>query len=278
VKEKGLNVIKNISRKIPQYLIGDEIKLFQILNNLIDNAIKFTEKGDILITLDVEKEENLSILLKISVADTGIGIPKDKYDVIFENFIQIENYLTKKYKGSGLGLSIVKNFIQLLNGTITVESELNQGSVFSMLIPLKKCNMNESKTNFSEEYFFYNKKILIAEDNETNQILLQRYLERVNIFDVDIVDNGEDAIKLFKKNSYNLILMDIQMPIIDGIEASLFIRQYEKQTNKKTPIIAVTAYAMSGDKEKFLKYGIDDYISKPINKYDFFTLLKKYIS
>ncbi len=282
VKAKNKNIIltADINKNIPVILKGDFIKLNEILTNLIDNAIKFTNEGNVLIEIDFKTIQETDIILFITISDTGIGIEENMLDKIFDDFVQVENYLTKIQRGTGLGLSIVKKLTNLLGGQIDVTSKINSGTKFKLTIPLKKGK--DSLIKYSEEnnemvIMNTKKNILLAEDNKTNQILIKKLIEKMG-FCLVIVENGAEAINILKNTKFDLVLMDIQMPLMNGIEATQIIREFEENSiNKNIPIIAITAFAMVGDREKFLNAGVDDYISKPIVQKDFFEIISKWI-
>ncbi len=277
---KNIALTSNINKNIPALLFGDYIKLNEILTNLIDNAIKFTNEGIILVEIDFKIIEDSDIILFITVSDTGIGIEENMLGKIFDDFVQVENYLTKMQRGTGLGLSIVKKLTNILGGQIEVTSKINTGTNFKLTLPLKKGKdsliKNSEKNN---EIIIMNttKNILLAEDNKTNQILIKKLIEKMG-FSLVIVENGAEAINILKNTKFDLVLMDIQMPLMNGIEATQIIREFETNSlNKNIPIIAITAFAMVGDREKFLNAGVDDYISKPIIQKDFFEIISKWL-
>ncbi|MCD4697640.1 MAG: response regulator [Bacteroidales bacterium] len=271
-KEKGLTVVVDDKDVQSEKLFGDYVKLNQILANVISNAIKFTEEGSVLIITST-KQTGDKTEFKITVEDSGIGIDPEQLENIFIEFEQIENYLTKRIKGTGLGLAITKRLTDFLNGQITVESEPGKGSRFIIQIPfLTQTNQKtelimenhiEKRENESREV-----KILLAEDNEANQFLIKAITKSQN-WDITVVDDGEQAVDAYKTNDYDLVLMDVQMPSMNGYEATKEIREFEKESGKHTPIIALTAYAMKSDKNLCLEAGMDDYISKPFKRQQF---------
>lgn len=267
--DNKLEFKSKIDDAIPEILIGDPIKLKQILDNLIDNAIKFTKYGTV--SLIIEKGETIDkkVNLKFYVKDTGIGIDKKDIGKLFTNFSQIENKTyTKKPTGTGLGLCICKGLVELMNGKIEVKSRKDVGTLFSFNLFLQKCgkstiiNIDYRKDKVKR----INKKlnILIVEDDKASQIVMYNLFKKYGHI-CDIANNGQEALNVLKTKQYDLILMDIQMPIMDGVQATQFIRKSEEGNNKHIPIIALTAYALKGDKEHFLGLGMDEYISKPFN-------------
>ena len=274
IKNKGVELFVEIDDKIPKNICGDFIKFEQIITNLLSNAAKFTEKGYILIKMELREKVENKLFIELRVKDTGIGIKKEQKQIIFENFKQGDDYLTKRYKGTGLGLTIVKNLTNLLGWGLEVESEYDKGSCFiiemyfkSKIDGFEEDNIKEEKLKISS----IKKKILIVEDNEANKIFIKKLMESKKYI-VDIVENGEKAVEKVVAKDFDLILMDIQLPTINGIEAAKMIKKM-----KKIPIIAVTAYAMEEDKRRILESGIDDYITKPINKGELYVMIEKYL-
>jgi signal transduction histidine kinase/CheY-like chemotaxis protein/sensor domain CHASE-containing protein len=277
-KFKKLDLSYKIDSDVPASLYGDGIKLRQVLLNLVSNAIKFTLEGRVAISVRSEKTENEKVSLIIEVSDTGIGIKKEDYDRLFQSFTQLDSSTTKEYSGTGLGLVIVKRYTNLMNGTINFSSEFGKGSSFIITIPFDmpvKPDIVAEPTYPSKDLSKLNQKILLAEDDRINQLYLKGFL-RGKGFQVDTASNGIEALEKFNLNQYDIILMDGQMPTMDGFEASRRIREMEKLSNTHTPIIAITGYAVTGDKEKFLDTGMDDYISKPIDEERLVHLIQKY--
>jgi PAS domain S-box-containing protein len=283
IKEKNLIIAKEIEKNTFLLLYGDSTRIRQIFVNLISNAVKFTESGRIKILVKTQESNAESITLSCAVEDTGIGIPKDKIDALFKPFSQIDASQTRNYGGTGLGLAICKEFVSMMNGEIGVQSEVNKGSrffftiklAFQASIPNDISINNLSKTydlkeetveSVSEIAAIKSKrgkyKILLAEDNFINQKVCLRILNEAG-FNADAVVNGFEAIEAVKKHSYNLILMDVQMPECDGFKATKEIRKLGT-SYEKLPIFAITAHALIGDRERCLEAGMNDYISKPI--------------
>ncbi|MDP4094479.1 MAG: histidine kinase N-terminal 7TM domain-containing protein [Bacillota bacterium] len=278
--EKGLKLETKIADSIPDYIIGDPVRIRQILINLIGNAFKFTEKGSIDIRLEKAGEKGNEILLQFSVSDTGIGIPKEKIGNLFESFRQLDSSTTRKYGGTGLGLAIVDNLISIMNGNIRVESELGEGSKFLFTIPFKLVKSYQLPAKEKEEEnrdLELKGEILLAEDNRVNQLLTAKLLEKKKL-KVDVVENGIRALEKVKEKDYNLIFMDIQMPIMDGFEATEAIREFEKQSGKHIPIIALTANATEGDMDRCFSSGMDDYLSKPLRPEKLYKCLDIYLN
>lgn len=267
-KEKSLVFKCNVNFEIPTIVLGDCHKLQQILNNLISNAVKFTEKGSISIDVKIKGilEEAFEVLF--IVKDTGIGIDEDKIKMLFKSFNQLDSSITRKYGGTGLGLAISKQLVELMGGNINVRSEKGKGSEFYFTVKLKKCNnvAKEKDNELDKSKVQKNKKynILLAEDNKINQLVIKRMLNEIGYNNVTVVSDGIEALEMLENVKYDIVLMDIQMPMMNGIEATEIIRKKEKGLDKHIPIIAITAYALQGEKDKFLSKGMDDYISKPV--------------
>lgn len=274
---KGLELNYSFSSSIPNFIIGDPHRLRQILNNLISNAIKFTQAGAVSVSVKKVFCKDGEIQLSFSITDTGIGITKEDVGRLFQSFNQIENTYTKKYGGTGLGLVISKQLVQMMGGTIEVISEKEKGSTFLFIL---KFNIG-SETDINELYVPKITKttnplhILLAEDDEINRKVIKKMLhEKGHV--VDTAVNGTEVIEMFEKCNYDIILMDIQMPVLDGIKAAKIIKELEKNKGiKHTPVIAMTAYALSGDRERFLSLGMDDYVPKPIRMDHLFHTIER---
>ena len=279
IQPKNLRLTVDVEKSIPDVLKGDAVRLTQIMVNLVNNSVKFTNTGSIDIRVTAGKEKEDAIEISFSVKDTGIGIPPNKMDTIFERFQQADEDTTRKYGGTGLGLSIVKQLVELQNGTISVSSAQNKGTEFVFTIPyiiavdikerdkLKFMPADEIQLNKN------NIKILVAEDNAMNQSLMNHLLTDWKL-DFHIVNNGKEAIEALQEKKYSLVLMDIQMPQMDGYTATMKIRN---ELNNPIPIIAMTAHAMAGEREKCLSYGMNEYISKPIRENDLFKIINNFL-
>ena len=273
--EKNVQLSTKVDESLPDTLEGDATRLTQILVNLIGNALKFTSKGTILVKITNEGIVDNTIKTGIRVSDTGIGIEKEQLQLIFERFRQAEDSVTRKYGGTGLGLSIVNDLILLQNGNITVESELGKGTTFCLIIPYKISSeqfsaVSSDLSSVITEPPFGNIMVLVVEDNEINQSLIKHLFKNWQL-EFDLTNNGKEAIENLQSKKYDLILMDIQMPEMDGYTATQEIRNGLKLN---TPIIAMTAHAFAGEREKCLSYGMNEYISKPIRE----NLLHKLIA
>ncbi|MBE9469413.1 MAG: response regulator [Bacteroidetes bacterium] len=286
-KQNKLSLKLDINSNVPEYILGDQIRLIQILSNLISNAIRFTKKGSISIIAKVVENDLKNTTILFSIIDTGIGISKDKLDTIFSSFSQARSDTTRKYGGTGLGLTITKQLIELQGGNIYVKSTLGKGSAFSFNITFKKSDRTKKslgKTiDVKAENSFHNlnynlkKSILLVEDNEINQLFVATLLKKIQI-NVDVANNGKIAIEKFKDNNYDLILMDLHMPEMDGYETTQYIRNNFDINKKNIPIIALTAAAIKGEKEKCLNIGMNDYISKPFKQNIFFKKISTFLS
>jgi signal transduction histidine kinase/CheY-like chemotaxis protein len=290
--EKGLELIVDTASDVPNRVLGDSGRLRQVLVNLIDNAIKFTENGKIEIKTRVETEDVETVKIFFSVTDTGIGIPHDKLEIIFSGFMQVDDSSTRRFGGAGLGLSICREIVRVLGGRLRVESREGEGSRFYFTLPFGKIRVPEKpgdrksiKTRVQKDSPAWGEsrkrvKILLAEDNKINQKLAIALLKKRG-WEVTAVENGKEAVDAIiddqyeLKNPFDLVLMDIQMPIMDGVEAAREIRKCE--AIKDLPIIALTAHALKGDRERFLSEGLTDYIPKPIKYNEFYSTLEKYI-
>lgn len=267
--EKGIKLSSKIDKNIPDQLIGDPTRLNQILLNLVGNAIKFTEKGEVKITADLTSETDEEVDLKFSIIDTGIGISEDKLSVIFEGFMQASNETTRKYGGTGLGLTIVKQLIELQGGSISVQSEEGEGSTFTFNLKLKKNLQSKSEEKSivkknTDENHLEGLSVLLVEDNLLNQILAKKVLTDWK-WKVDVAENGVVALKKLEEHNFDLVLMDIQMPEMDGYETTRSIRKNFTHPKSDIPVIAMTAHALAGEVEKCLASGMDEYISKPFD-------------
>lgn len=267
--EKNIRLSTKIGTNIPDNLIGDPTRLNQILLNLVGNAIKFTNQGEINILVDLESDQNDTVGLKFSVTDTGIGIPKEKLPALFQEFNQVSNETTRKYGGTGLGLAIVKQLVELQEGTVSVQSEVNKGSTFSFHLKFKKdLNITSENGKEDESYEIGDLEgihVLLVEDNVLNQLLAKKVLTDWK-FRVEVADNGLIAVEKLKEMDFDVVLMDIQMPEMDGYEATGVIRKSLPPPKNATPVIAMTAHALAGEAEKCISAGMNDYISKPFEQ------------
>ncbi len=278
IQEKNLILVKEYDSKIPKMLIGDSVRLHQIILNLVSNAVKFTSRGKIKVSVKLVSEDNEKVVIEFSVKDTGIGMESTKIETIFENFQQATSDTSRIYGGTGLGLAIVKQLVESQQGSVSVESKINEGSTFSFILSFLKTNAEfEIETETIEPNTKVGKlKILVVEDIALNQLLMKTLLEDFG-FDMDIASNGKIAIEKLQTTPYDLILMDLQMPEMNGFEATEFIR---KEMNSKIPIMALTADVTTADLAKCKAVGMNDYIAKPVDDRLLYSkiikLVKKY--
>jgi signal transduction histidine kinase/DNA-binding NarL/FixJ family response regulator len=281
--EKNIRLLSSIDEKIPAAVIGDPVRLNQILLNLTGNAIKFTEKGEVKIFAKLLKDDAKSIHILFSVQDTGIGIHENKLNTIFESFTQVNARTTRKYGGTGLGLTIAKQLIEQQGGTISVSSKVNEGSTFSFTLEFRKLarNVKEQK-DLNIQAADFNRpnlnsiEVLVIDDNKVNQRVAALTLLKWNAR-VDVADNAKAAFEKLQHKKYDLILMDVTMPEIDGFEATKYIRKKLASPANKIPIIAMTASALIGDREKCLAAGMNEYVSKPFHPEDLYDKIVKAI-
>lgn len=264
LQEKNIKIIKKYDRRIPEVLLGDPVRLNQIMLNLLSNAVKFTSVGEITISVVLLEENNKKVTIQFSVKDTGVGIEKENLETIFDNFQQANNDTTRLFGGSGLGLSIAKQLLEPQGGHISVESRINEGSTFSFTLSfLKTKEKVEIFTEITQlDMEMKGIKVLVVEDMVLNQLLIKTLLDDFG-FESDIAENGKIALKKLYDDPYDIILMDLQMPEMNGFEATTYIRNKIKLT---IPIIALTADVTTVDMEKCKQAGMDDYIAKPINE------------
>ena len=264
---------------IPAEVFGDPIRLNQILSNLLSNALKFTNKGSITVTVKELNRVNNQSKLEFAISDTGIGITKDKHSLIFESFTQASPDTTRHFGGTGLGLAICKKLIELQGGSITVESEPDKGSTFRFVLTLGvSVKGGQAKTTeIKEDYSgLEGKKILVAEDNKINFFVANKFLIGWGII-VTHAENGKLALEELEKNDFDLILMDLHMPVMDGLEATRIIRSSENEKIRDIPIVALTAAIMSENHDKIDDLNINDYVLKPFKPHDLFDRIKKHI-
>ncbi len=273
--EKNIDLDVFIEENVPEHVHGDPVRISQILSNLVSNAIKFTKIGGVLVSAKVNRTSGDQVLIDFSVRDSGIGISEEDLERIFISFSQADGSITRKYGGTGLGLSISKMLVGLMGGELFVNSKLEEGSEFHFSIPFKIAQTVMSITGQEEDIEYvpeapYSLKVLVCEDEKINQKLFKRLLLKQG-HTVELAENGIQAIEKLKVMAFDLILMDIQMPIMDGLSALSVIRN---ELKSDVPVIAITAYALKGDREKFMAAGMDEYISKPINIREFYEKIE----
>jgi signal transduction histidine kinase/CheY-like chemotaxis protein len=276
-KTKGLQLITRIDSDVVDAAIGDPLRLRQVLVNLLGNALKFTDRGSVSVNASIEKPSAGELILRVEVTDTGIGIPAGMRQLIFHPFRQADGSPTRRYCGTGLGLTISARLVELMGGQIGVESEVGKGSTFFFTARLAPAR---TQANISVEVHALASalnplRILLAEDNAVNQKLASELLKREG-HSIVVVGDGRQAVAAVQDQAFDLVLMDVQMPAMDGLEATAGIRATEKDTGTHLPIIAMTASAMQGDQEKCLEAGMDDYLAKPIDIASLRAMLAKF--
>jgi CheY-like chemotaxis protein len=297
---KGLAMSYVIDQQVPSYIIGDIGRLRQVLVNLLSNALKFTNDGEVLLTVtNGQQRQGMpnSQMIQFSVKDTGIGVSPEQVDRLFKSFSQVDASTTRKYGGTGLGLAISKQLVEMMGGKIWVESEFGQGSTFFFTITAEAARGGQERslannatcvqtamlapptavspplnTSLGQTHPL---RILIVEDNRVNQKVALRILARLG-YEADIANNGQEALDALRERPYDVIFMDVQMPVMDGVTATQEIRQ-QWPPNKQPSIVAMTAHALTGDREKYLQLGMDEYISKPIRVQALQTLLAEIV-
>ncbi len=278
-ERKGVvfNVVK--VNEIPNNVIGDKLKLTQIIKNLLSNALKFTEKGSIILSVENLGINKNKINLLFKVIDTGIGISKSKQDSIFESFKQANLETSVKYGGTGLGLSISKKLLILQDSDLKVESKLGEGATFSFNITYKvsnRLNLYEpDMIKLQPDYQPLNINVLVAEDNKMNVLILKRFFLKWNV-NYQIAENGKQVLEFLENADFDLVLMDLQMPVLNGYETAKVIRKLPEEYKSKIPIIALTAFAQTDVKEKTRRYKMDGFMGKPFNPVELYSLLKLY--
>lgn len=267
--EKDIKIFSVVDDNVPLRLIGDSVKLNQILINLVGNAIKFTQQGEVKLSVGMIKDEGDNCSIKFSISDTGIGIEKAKLEKIFSAFSQAEGETTRKYGGSGLGLTIVKKLILLQKGEISVDSKLGEGTTFTVILPFKKAEKKEvvmdvkgTENKETEEFGLEGLRVLLAEDNLINQLVTTDLLTSKGV-EVDVAENGQEALDKLEEKEFDIVLMDMQMPVMDGYQAMSLVRENKSAPYNKIPILALTAHAFDGELERCQAAGADDYLSKP---------------
>jgi len=289
---KKIQLNKSVDTRLPLMLKGDAVRLNQILINLVDNALKFTESGSVEVKLTAKSLDlqNSKLILHIEVVDTGIGIPREKFNIIFESFRQIKDEHNRQYGGTGLGLAITNKLVELMKGRIWLESEVDRGTVFFVELPFEisenymnvaqfvqsPVKMSPVMANATNNKNFAGKHFLVVEDNLINQILMKEILKKWNAT-FEVASNGVECLKYMEQKEYDAVLMDLQMPIMDGYEATQKIRQSQTFKNPQIPIIAISADAYEATKVKAIETGMNDYISKPFSNDGLYNIINKWI-
>lgn len=283
-RQKGILLQSSFSSALPGRVLGDPLRLRQILNNLVSNAVKFTEQGSVELNVDATAADaGRRATVRIEVRDTGSGIPTDKIEVIFDKFTQADGSITRRYGGSGLGLAITRKLVEMHGGTISVESEVGRGSCFVVELPFEVALKPGESDDWAarqagrepvSKTVIPGYRILVVEDNHVNQRVVTAVL-RKNGFKVVVASDGQQALELLRKQPFDLVLMDVQMPLLDGIEATRRIRG--ELSLGHLPIVAMTAHAMIGDRERCLQAGMDAYLAKPVQPAHLISIINQHI-
>lgn len=283
-QEKGLTLTQQLDPELASHYTGDALRLTQILMNLMGNAIKFTEAGSVSLVVKRLRRHERTDEVSLTIHDTGIGIPEDKLDAIFETFVRLTPAKGKVYPGTGLGLAITKQLVELLDGTIRVQSEVGKGTAFEVVLPLERhspkgtAEVDAARPPHLQQ-LDQPRHILLVEDHKLNQIVARKTLEKqFENLQVTIADNGQVAIEMLQNQDFDLILMDIQMPIMDGYEATAYIREQMPSPKNRTPIFAMTAHVHMAQEEKFKAYGMDECVLKPFEPHDLFDKISQYLN
>ncbi len=282
-KTKGIDFKYIVPNNINKNLMGDPSRVQQILNNLLSNAVKFTKKGSVSLKVEIKESDNGILNTRIYVSDTGIGIAKENMNKLFQSFSQVDASHTRRFGGTGLGLAISKNLAELMGGTIEVESEDGVGSTFILEIPFAKSVGDlVDGLSFEDESVMINGKsmievynILVVDDDKLNRVVMSRMIDKLG-HKCDVAESGIVALSFLRKNKYDLCLMDIQMPELDGIATMRLFREFENPNVKRTPIVAVTAHALFGDRERIIAQGMDDYMAKPFQYRELALMVNKH--
>jgi PAS domain S-box-containing protein len=281
-RQRGLKLSHWIAPEVPVRVRADQGRLRQVVMNLVGNAIKFTEEGEISVKVDLKSHQGSEAMLRVEVRDTGVGVPPDKLKSIFEPFTQAEGSTARKYGGTGLGLSICRKIVALLDGEIWIESEEGHGSTFGFTARITVDEVSDAEPSGSRKPALLEKKpecvpvleVLLAEDGRANQLVATRFLERRG-HSVTLAENGREAVIAWENGHFDAILMDIHMPEMNGFEATRIIREGEEAGSPRIPIIAMTANAMQGDREACLEAGMDGYLAKPVHATDLYKVLER---
>ena len=289
VNDKGLKLVTDISPDIPHQLYGDEIRIRQIILNLVNNAVKYTEKGTVTLKVECRKQQEKTIDLQVSVIDTGIGIRSEDLNKLFNSFQRVDMSANRKIEGTGLGLAITKQLVEQMDGYIRVESTYGQGSDFSVSFPQtvmddapigdftgRTVNLYSDQKNEEIRFTAPEARVLIVDDNKVNLTVAKGLIKETKV-QVDTVLSGEEALEKVKTNRYHIILLDHMMPVMDGMETLKRMREQEENASRDAVVIALTANAISGSREQYISAGFKDYLSKPINASHYKEMIRKYL-
>jgi signal transduction histidine kinase/ActR/RegA family two-component response regulator len=283
-RQKGITLTSAIGDGVPSRVVGDPVRLKQILTNVVSNAVKFTEQGSVALDVTADRRADGRVMLHLFVADTGIGIPAEKQAAIFEPFRQVDGSMTRRFGGTGLGLAIASTLVALMGGRIHVDSAPERGTTFHITMPVVAAADNvQTESAVSAAVALSARRaaaparparILVAEDNIVNQRVAAALLTKRG-HTVTVVNNGREAVDALQRERFDLVLMDVQMPEMDGYEATAAIRLMEQDTGQRVRIVAMTAHAMSGDREHCLAAGMDGYLSKPIDQRTLYDVVEQ---
>ena len=278
VREKGVALRGQVDDAVPERLLGGPGRLRQVLLNLIGNAIKFTDRGEIAVRVELAASDAEGVLVHCAVQDTGIGIPADKQSMVFESFVQADASTTRQYGGTGLGLAICHQLVTMMQGRMWLESQEGQGSTFHFTARLARAPAATAPApaadgSASRSRSTRTLRVLLAEDNTVNQRLAARLLERKG-HTVTVVDTGRAAVSAVSRERFDIVLMDVQMPEMDGLAATAAIRAAECLAGGRVPIVAMTAHAMDGDRQRCIDAGMDGYLTKPVRSADLYAALE----
>jgi signal transduction histidine kinase len=288
-KKKNLYLRLDLNESLPEYVKGDPVRFKQVIINLVNNAIKFTERGGVVVSVTSQKVDDERVKLLIKVMDTGIGISKESQEKLFRPFSQLDVSVTRKHGGTGLGLAISKNLVELMNGKIGVNSEEGKGSEFWFTAifdtrlddeDLKRIEKLKNKEKWTDEIADKNNlRVLLVEDNAINQKVATAHLKNFGC-EVTVVNNGVEAVDVFQRKKFDIVLMDVHMPKMDGMEATQLIRKYEKENPflNRTPIVAMTANVLKEDVQQYMESGMDYFIGKPFKSENLKEVFKKFFN
>ena len=276
-RDQGTTLHAEVDPDLPDELRGDRARLQQVMLNLVTNAIKYTGEGDVRLTVQIDERSAKAARMRFSVSDTGVGIPEDRRAQIFDAFVQVDASVSRQHGGTGLGLAICRHIVDAMDGEMGLESEVGRGSTFWFTVPLERKSLPRPKVASSTtEIQVQQARVLVAEDNEVNRRVAELMLTRLGL-DVEMVHNGQEAVDAVARRAHDLVLMDCEMPVMDGYTATARIRQMEAP-GERVPIIAITAHVMLSDRQRCFEVGMDDYLSKPIALEKLKSTLKRWLA